>query len=175
MTTFHDKTLALLGGLAPRPQRSVQRLTKWAERNCIQLPGAFAQWAQLDDGSLLEKYSNSDWFWFDEPEVVAIPGGRALRFNSENQNNFDRLVMLDGGDDPPVLFGWVGQPPWVTYTEHFSDAIFAQISIGNIGWSLARETPNKRALHTPAISVCLEAAALTCSGAVMRRRYKLHS
>ena len=127
MTTFHDKTLALLGGLAPRPQRSVQRLTKWAERNCIQLPGAFAQWAQLDDGSLLEKYSNSDWFWFDEPEVVAIPGGRALRFNSENQNNFDRLVMLDGGDDPPVLFGWVGQPPWVTYTEHFSDAIFAQI------------------------------------------------
>ena len=86
------------------------------------------EWANLDDGSLLRKYSNDDWFWFDEPELVVTPEGvRGLLFNSENQNNFDRIITLDQGDDPPVLFAWLGQPPWVTNSERFSDALFAQV------------------------------------------------
>ena len=82
----------------------------------------------MDDGSLLQKYSNDDWFWFDEPALVVTPDGvRGLKFNSENQNNFDRIVALDDGDDPPVLFAWIGEPPWVRNAERFSDAVYAQV------------------------------------------------
>jgi hypothetical protein len=126
MPRFHNRTLALLGN--ERQERSVQILTRWARKNAIQLPAALLDWAKLDDGSLLRKYSNDDRFWFDEPELVVTPdGARGLRFNSENQGNFDRIVTLDQGDDPPVLFAWIGRPPWVTNVERFSDAVFAQV------------------------------------------------
>jgi len=127
MSRFHERTLALLGNEGVRPERSVEAVTDWAEKNAIILPAAYLEWAKLDDGSLLRKYSNDDWFWFDEPELVVTPEGRGLRFNSENQNNFDRIVTLDHGDDPPVLFAWIGQKPWVTNAERFSDAVFAQV------------------------------------------------
>ena len=128
MTKFHERTLALLGSDAPRPGRPVGMLTEWASRTNVSLPAAFLEWAGIDDGSLLRKYSNDDWFWFDKPEIVVTPDGlRGLMFNSENQNNFDRIVMLDHSDDPPVLFAWIGQPPWVRNAERFSDAIYAQV------------------------------------------------
>jgi hypothetical protein len=128
MTRFHDRTLALLGSDAPRPGRNIEALLEWARRSDVQLPAAFVEWARMDDGSLLRKFSNDDWFWFDEPELVGTTDGvRGLKFNSENQNNFDRIVALDHGDDPPVLFAWIGQPPWVTNAARFSDAIYAQV------------------------------------------------
>jgi hypothetical protein len=73
------------------------------------------------------KYGN-DWFWFDEPTLVETPDGvRGLKFNSENQNNFDRIVVLDAGDDPPVLYAWIGKPPWIRNVGRFSDAVYAQV------------------------------------------------
>jgi hypothetical protein len=128
MPQFHERTLELLGRESIRPNRSVSCLHDWANKNAINLPAAFLEWAKLDDGSLLRKYSNDDWFWFDEPRLVVTPDGtRGLLFHKENQHNFDRIVTLDQGDDPPVLFAWLGRPPWVTNAERFSDAVFAQV------------------------------------------------
>lgn len=128
MLRFHQRTLALLGTEGVRHQRSIESLLDWAAKSAICLPAAFLEWAQLDDGSLLRKYSDDDWFWFDEPELITTRNGaRGLRFNSENQNNFDRIVTLDQGDDPPVLFAWIGRPPWVKNADRFSDVVFAQV------------------------------------------------
>jgi hypothetical protein len=60
----------------------------------------------------------------------AAENGVVLPAFSENQGNYDRLVVLDAGDDPPVLFGWCGRPPWVTFAQRFSDCVFAQVFDG---------------------------------------------
>jgi hypothetical protein len=127
MPRFHQRTLALLGeGI--RQQRPVEVLLDWAAQNAIHLPAAFLEWAKVDDGSLLQKYSNDDWFWIDDPKLVVTPDGvRGLLVNRENQGNFDRIVCLDQGDDPPVLFAWIGRPPWVKNAERFSDAVYAEV------------------------------------------------
>ncbi len=128
MTRFHKRTLALLGRKALPKKRSVHSLLGWAAKNEIILPKAFLEWATLDNGTLLQKYSNDDRFWFDKPKVVVTPEGiRGLLFNQENQGNFDRIVCLDQGDDPPVLFAWIGRPPWVKNAERFSDAVYAEV------------------------------------------------
>lgn len=128
MLRYHNQTLTLLGSERIRQYRSAEALLGWAAKNSIRIPPAFLEWAQLDDGSVLQKYSNDDRFWFDNPELVVTPEGvRGLLFNQENQGNFDRIVCLDRGDDPPVLFAWIGQPPWVKNAERFSDAVYAQV------------------------------------------------
>jgi hypothetical protein len=128
MTRFHERTLALLGSESVRKRRPVKALQTWAAKNAILLPAAFVEWAKLDDGSLLQKYSNDDRFWFDKPELIVTPEGvRGLLFNQENQGNFNRIVCLDKGDDPPVLFAWIGRPPWVNNAERFSDAVYAEV------------------------------------------------
>ena len=99
MSKFHDQTLNLLGREGRRPERSVEALTRWANEKAIEVPAAFLDWARIDDGTLLRKYSNDDWFWIDNPALVVTPDGvRGLRFNSENQGNFDRIVTLDQGE-----------------------------------------------------------------------------
>jgi hypothetical protein len=128
MTQFHDPTLALLGDEGVRSERSVETLLNYAEANDIVLPAAYLEWAKLDDGSLLGKYSNCDSFYFDEPELVVTPEGvRGLIFHTENQGNFDIIVALDQGDDPPVLYAWNGQPPWILHCQRFSECVFARI------------------------------------------------
>jgi hypothetical protein len=128
MINYHARTLALLGKEITQDQYSVPDLLAWAKSNDIVLPAAFLEWAQLDRTNILRKYSNYEWFDFLHPEIVTTPEGkRGLRYNRENQGNFDRIVLLDEGDDPPVLFAWGGEPPWVEYAKRFSDAIFAQI------------------------------------------------
>lgn len=156
MTRFHERTLALLDGGGDdddaRPPRPVGTLMRWAERNAVTVPAAYLEWAALDDGSLLGKYSNDDSFWFDEPEILVTPEGvRGLLFNRENQGNFDRVVVLDGSDDPPVLFAEIGKPPWVTNAERFSDAVFAQV----FDWQylLEFESGYKEIAHTGDVSL----------------------
>src|SRR5262245_10619232 len=128
MPRFHERTLALLGAEEVRQRRSVEGLLDWASKNSIRIPAAFLEWAQLDDGSLLQKYSNDDRFWFDKPELVVTPERvQGLLFNQENQGNFERIVCLDQGDDPQVLFAWIGRPPWVKNAERFSDAVYAEV------------------------------------------------
>jgi hypothetical protein len=118
----------MLGAAEVRRQRSVEGLLGWASGNSIRIPAAFLEWAQFDDGSLLQKYSNDERFWFDKPELVVTPEGvHGLLFNQENQGNFNRLVCLDQGDDPPVLFAWIGRPPWVKNADRFSDFVYAEV------------------------------------------------
>src|SRR4051794_37243711 len=101
MRRFHQRTLALLDseGVPLPQQRSVEILLDWATQHSIRLPAAYLEWAKLDDGGLLQKYSNDDQFWLEKPELVVTPEGvRGLLFNQENQGNFDRIVCLDQGD-----------------------------------------------------------------------------
>lgn len=128
MSQFHQRTIGLLGTESFQQKRPVDKLLEWAKKNAIRLPASYLEWATFDDGSLLQRYSNEDRFWFNEPEIVEIPGGvKGLRFNSENQQNYDRIVALDQGDDPPVFFAWISSPPWIINAEHFSEALFAQV------------------------------------------------
>lgn len=119
----------MLGTEAIRPVRSIAGLLAWGRKNKVTMPSAFVDWAKLDDGSLLQKYSNDDHFWFDEPPaLVTTPDKvRGLLFHRENQGNCDWIVALDEGDDPRVLMAWLGRPPWVVYADRFSDAVFAQV------------------------------------------------
>jgi len=124
---YHARTLDLLGSERPRERRPVPELAAWADAQGVVLPAAYLEWAELGGGALLEKYSNCSRFHFDAPRLVDVDGQRALKFEEENQGNFTTVVLLGRGDDPPVLFGWIGDAPWVTFTERFSDAVYAQI------------------------------------------------
>jgi hypothetical protein len=127
------------------------------------------EWAALDDGSLLKKYSNDDRFWFDNPELVVTPEGvRGLLFNQENQGNFGRIVCLDQGDDPPVLFAWIGRPQWVKNAVRFSDAVYA----GVFDWQYWLEfKPDDPAYKEIAYYGELNFKADACV-AVLRHRYQ---
>ncbi len=126
MAQFHERTLALLGSEELLPERSAEGLRAWAVKKAVSLPASFLEWAKLDGGSLLKKYSLCMSFWFDEPDLIVTPEGvRGLRFNSHPM--FDRIITLDQGDDPMVLSAWMGQPPWGKFAERFSDAVLAQI------------------------------------------------
>src|SRR3712207_688782 len=86
MSTYHDRTLALLGpdecGAAAR---SVEGLRRWAAAEGISLPTAFVEWAQLGGEAILRKFSNCDGFNFERPVVVVTPEGvRGLMFHEEN-------------------------------------------------------------------------------------------
>jgi hypothetical protein len=170
MPRFHERTLALLGSEEIRPQRPVEVLLDWATQNAIRLPAAFVEWAKLDDGSLLRKYSNRVRFWFDKPKlVVTTDGVRGLLFNQQDQGNFDRIVCLDQGDDPPVLFAWIARAPWVKNTERFSDAVFAQVFDWQYWLEFKPDDPDYREItHTGDISLktgnCL---------ALLRKRYEV--
>ena len=128
MSNYHDKTLELLRSEPLWVHFPAHNLRNWANSNKVILPAAFLEWAELNGQQLLSKYSNDDWFSFDRPRILTTPEGlRGILFYEENQGNFRKLVLLDRGDDPPVLFSWIGQPPWVVHTESFSDCVFAQI------------------------------------------------
>lgn len=128
MSKFHAGTLQLLGAEGASAKQPVAKLIHWAKDHGVTLPGAYLDWASIDQGDLLRKYSNDDKFFFQSPELVVTPEGlRGILFSSENQGNFEKIVTLEQGDDPPVLFAWIGKPPWVTYCERFSDCVYAQI------------------------------------------------
>src|SRR5690349_6632075 len=125
---FHQRTLALLDTARALHETSAASLIAWAAANRINLPGAFLEWARLGGADALHRFSNGDIFFFEEPEIVVLPdGARGIVFHRENQGNFDQLLVLDGSDDPPVLFADIGKPPWVRYASKFSDAVFAQV------------------------------------------------
>ena len=92
------------------------------------IPASFREWSELDTNGILEKYSNCDLFWLTTPEVVNLnDGNKGLLFSRENQGNFDKIVMLGFGDDPPVLYAWLGQEPWIEFSSTFSNCVYAQI------------------------------------------------
>jgi hypothetical protein len=126
MSVYHDRTLELLGGVDNRRFKEALELEAWAETNRLTLPAAFVEWATLDQGRL-RKFSNQDHFFLSHPRLETLTNGlRGLVFNSENQNNFYKLCLLDHGDDPPVLFSFCREP-WTKYSDKFSDCVYAQI------------------------------------------------
>jgi hypothetical protein len=125
--TYHAAALELLGAEGRRERRPVPALEAWARANDVVLPAAYLEWAELGAGPLLEKYSAGSDFHFGAPEIKIADGRRGLLFERENQGNFDSVVLLDQGDDPPVLWGWLGKAPWVTCAARLSDTIYAQI------------------------------------------------
>ena len=105
MSNYHDKTLELLRSEPLCVHFPAHNLRNWANSNKVILPAAFLEWAELNGQQLLSKYSNDDWFSFDRPRILTTPEGlRGILFHEENQGNFRKLVLLDRGDDPPVLF-----------------------------------------------------------------------
>lgn len=116
--------LGLNGRLKKQP---VRELIEWEKANNIVLPAAYVEWMQLGGKQLLEKYSNSDNFFFGDEIVTTPEGVKGLEFHQENQGNFIMIVALEQGDDPPVLFAWLDRPPWIVYAKKFSDYVFAQI------------------------------------------------
>ncbi len=125
---YHARSLAMLGHSEVVPYHpDADHLTEWAAANDVKVPAAFLEWTSFGGADLLRRYSNDDWFFLAEPNVVTTDHGLALEFWTENQNNFSMAVLLDRGDDPPVVFGWLGEPPWVIHSERFSDCVFAQI------------------------------------------------
>jgi len=129
MSKYHDRTLEMLRSQEGIPkEQPITALLEWAEANAVCLPAAYVEWARLDGQRLLRKYSSYDWFEFEAPRIITTPEGcRGLAFHQENQGNFSKILLLGYGDDPPVLFAWVEQPPWVVHTEWFSDCVFAEI------------------------------------------------
>lgn len=149
---FHAQALALL----PEKERmglkhaasTVGRnalLMEWAREHALGLPAAFVEWAQFDpEGALLRKYSNGDRFRMQKPKLVELDGiGVGLSFMSENQNNFDLVIALEQGDDPPVYFGWIGRAPWTRYADTFSDAVFAQLFDWQYRLEFRSESPDE--------------------------------
>ena len=115
---FHERTLQLL---ASEPLLGVTAAPAQPG-----LPASVAEWTALNGWAILTKYSNMDWFGVGEAQATD-DGARGIPFHRENQGNFDRLFLLEHGEDPPVRFGWVGAPPWIVGASTFSDAVFAQV------------------------------------------------
>jgi hypothetical protein len=127
MSKYHSKTLEMLGLTEPIEKQSNPKLINWAKKNNIEIPESFLEWSSLDGGKLLEEYSNGDFFYFEEPEIIKTNQGHGLLFHSESQGNFNKLIILNKGEDPPVLWFWYSNSSWVLHAERFSDCVFGQI------------------------------------------------
>jgi hypothetical protein len=128
MIKYHKRTLELLGIISENLETEMP-LINWAKKNDVVLPESYLEWAKIDLSDILTKYSNQDNFYIHKPSIKNIAGGRrGILFCRENQGNFDLIVMLDEGDDPPVLMSFGGEDErWFQYSKSFSDAIFCQI------------------------------------------------
>jgi len=125
--SYHAQTRRLLGLPEPAEPGDTSRLERWAAEQGVSLPEAVREIAASDGARLLNLYSNQDSFFFDTPAVVSTSHGPGLLFCVENQGNFGKVVLLGQGDDPPVVFGWLSEEPWVRHAQRFSDCVFAQI------------------------------------------------
>lgn len=124
---FHGRTKELLAMPEPVEPRVSSPLAQWAAEHDVTVPRAVSEWAALGGSRLSRRYSNQDWFSFEEPELVDTVQGLGLLFCVENQGNFGKVALLDHGDDPPVLFGWLQEEPWVPHADRFSDCVHEQI------------------------------------------------
>src|SRR3712207_3049662 len=110
----------MLGLPEPAQGAAAPPVQRWAVEQGVALPAAVREWAALDGGDLMSRSRNQDWFYFDPPSVVSPSQGAGLLFCIENQSNFGKVVLLEHGEDPPVLFGWLMEEPWVMHTQRFS-------------------------------------------------------
>ena len=80
----------------------------------------------MDANNILSVFSNTDTF--DWQRIVDLPNGcKGLAFHEEHQGNFTKCCVVDGTDDPPVLWSWYDDENWTPYAARFSDCIFAQV------------------------------------------------
>jgi hypothetical protein len=129
MELYYHKAIIELLGIADRISFSERSdLFAGEERQQVTIPASYREWCALKIGEpLLKLFSNMDRFYLASPKIrVDNTWGLCAEFMSENQSNFDLAVVLDGSEDPCVIFtsfdGKCRQ-----YTQHFSDYVFAQI------------------------------------------------
>jgi hypothetical protein len=139
MMSYHEQTLNLLG-ITSQNLEIETPLMNWAFKHNIDLPKAYLEWAKIDQGEILAKYSPGDWIDIHKPSITTLTDGRrGLLFYRENQNNFERIVMLDEGNDPPVLMSFGNdEDDWFQYSQCFSDAVFCQV----FDWQYALDFSN---------------------------------
>jgi hypothetical protein len=141
MSRYHDQTLQLLDIKGTLYEDRAAPLTRWATTQGISLPGAYLEWAQIDPGGImLSTFTNTDMVEFVSPEIVVVGENlRGIKFYEELCHKFAKVLLLDSGDDPEVLF--VADPAqrpedetnnWsrkqqTKHAAHFSDCVFAQI------------------------------------------------
>jgi hypothetical protein len=126
--SYHKRTLDLLGMTAASLDTEIP-LMNWALKHEIDLSKAYLEWAKIDRDGILARYSDRDYIYIQDPRIITLADGRrGLLFFRENQGCFDRIAMLDEGDDPPVLMSFVpDREEWFQYSQYFSDAVFCQI------------------------------------------------
>ena len=123
MSLFHAESLALL--MKPLKPQPTPELDAWAAEHDVTLPEAFTDWAALD-GGLFERIGLSHTFLFHAPELLDLPddGRPLLMFERESQGNYRKGMLLNGDDDPPVFFAWLGREPWIQCTSTFSECVY---------------------------------------------------
>jgi hypothetical protein len=132
---FHDRTMLMLGRAGDDAWSPPSRLLEWGRERGMVLPGSFVEWAARGGDTIAERHNPGDNFWFggdeqwlEEPAIHTTPEGfRGICFHRESQGNYDKIVLLNHGDDPPVLFGWCGNAPWIVHSLRFSDCLLAHV------------------------------------------------
>lgn len=125
-TPFHAQTLALLAlPDQAMPERSA-RLRQWARTHHLVLPASVVDWVErMPEGT--GTFTGFTVFAFRHPSVVDVPGrGRALVMQKGLWREFIHVVLLDGQDDPPVLFH-DQRRGWVEVAGHFSHHVLGEV------------------------------------------------
>lgn len=119
-------------------------------RHGVTVPAAYREWAALGGGQILHNHNPDDMQWFDQcnywngskdPGIITTPdGSRGIPYQQERHDGaYHTIVLLDHGDDPPVLFCWdspsfITEEPWVVdgpqvvvRAPRFSDCVYAEV------------------------------------------------
>lgn len=125
-------------------------------RHGVTVPAAYREWAALGGGQILHNHNPDDMQWFDQcnywngskdPGIITTPdGSRGIPYQQERHDGaYHTIVLLDHGDDPPVLFCWdspsfITEEPWVVdgpqvvvRAPRFSDCVYADVFDGQFG------------------------------------------
>lgn len=134
--TFHRKTLELLHIMPPQSPEAMRTLDQFEKQHNLRLPTSVRQWYTLTgvmdimhEISLM--HSPADIVEYDESLMqryaVTSPFLQMIPVMFENQDVWHLAVVLNGSDDPPVMFGWQGEDnfDWHLHAHHFSDFIYA--------------------------------------------------
>jgi hypothetical protein len=128
MELYYHKAIIELLGITDRISFTERSDLFFEGQQRVSIPASYQEWCALKFGEpLLKLFSNMDCFYLSSPKIrVDNTWGLCAEFMSENQNNFDLAVVLDGSEDPCVIFKWL-DGRCMQYASSFSDYVFAQI------------------------------------------------
>ncbi len=146
---YHNAIIDLLGISKHIQSSPRQELADWERQHGVFLPTAYREWCELNVGeALLRLFSNMDQFYLMSPDLRRDSiWGQYAQFMSENQNNFELAILLDGTPDPAVIFSWLDGKR-VQYTLRFSDYVFVQL----FDWQFQLEDADLDLLNSSAMT-----------------------